>query len=135
MQISFDGLFANNLQKFPCKTCAIRFLHSLTLPLIFLVRFLIFLIRFLFFQKLLNWSVSSYFWTVSAIFTKTLKISFKFLCFCNILHSSNQHFVTIRSRSGIRDIPPPRPPHPSPPPPLPPHLCGFQGKYGCKAET
>ena len=26
MQISFDGLFANNLQYFFCKTCAIRFL-------------------------------------------------------------------------------------------------------------
>ena len=25
MQISFDGLFANNLQKILCKTCAIRF--------------------------------------------------------------------------------------------------------------
>ena len=28
MQISFDGLFANNLQKFLFKTCAIRFLMS-----------------------------------------------------------------------------------------------------------
>ena len=26
MQISFDELFANDLQKFLCKTCAIRFL-------------------------------------------------------------------------------------------------------------
>ena len=28
VQISFDGLFANNFQKFLCKTCAIRFLLS-----------------------------------------------------------------------------------------------------------
>ena len=28
MQISFDGLYANNLQKFLCKTYAIRFLMS-----------------------------------------------------------------------------------------------------------
>ena len=28
-QIFYDGLFANNLQKFLCKTCAIRFLMSL----------------------------------------------------------------------------------------------------------
>ena len=28
MQIFFDGLFANNFQKFLCKTCAIRFLVS-----------------------------------------------------------------------------------------------------------
>ena len=29
VQISVDGLFANNLQKFLCKTCVIRFLMSL----------------------------------------------------------------------------------------------------------
>ena len=45
-----------------------------------------------------------------------------FNAFVTFIHPSNQHFGTIRSRSGIRDIPPPRPPHPSPPPPLPPHL-------------
>ena len=28
VQISFDGLFANNLQKFLCKTCLIRYLTS-----------------------------------------------------------------------------------------------------------
>ena len=28
MQIFFDGLFANNLQKFLCKTCEIRFFMS-----------------------------------------------------------------------------------------------------------
>jgi len=28
MQISFDGLFSNNLQKILCKTCAFRFLMS-----------------------------------------------------------------------------------------------------------
>ena len=28
VQISFDRLYANNLQKFLCKTCAIRFLMS-----------------------------------------------------------------------------------------------------------
>ena len=28
VQISFDGLYANNFQAFVCKTCAIRFLIS-----------------------------------------------------------------------------------------------------------
>ena len=28
VQISFDGLYSNNLQKFLCKTCAIKFLMS-----------------------------------------------------------------------------------------------------------